>query len=78
MVLPEQTDFNNHIIKLDSDKQSLYGLIYSLGPVKLETFKAYIKIYLKTKLIWSFKSLASALILFDKKLDNNFYLSVDY
>ena len=35
LVLPEQTDLNEHAIELESDKQPPYGPIYSLGPVKL-------------------------------------------
>lgn len=38
----------------------------------------YIKIYLKTGLIWPFKSFIRASILFDKKEDNNFYLYRNY
>ena len=41
LVLPE----------LQDDKQPLYGPIYSLGPVELETLKAYIETYLKTRFI---------------------------
>ena len=34
---------SNHVIKLVNDRQPLYGLIYSLGLVELETLKPYIK-----------------------------------
>lgn len=51
IVLPEQTDFNAHFIKLKNSRQPLYGPIYSLGLMKLETLKIYIKIYLKTGFI---------------------------
>lgn len=35
---------NDYIIKLEKSEQLLFGLIYSLGLTKLETFKSYIKI----------------------------------
>ena len=41
--LPENTRLNEHAIKLEEDKQPLFGLIYSLGLVKLEILKIYIK-----------------------------------
>lgn len=37
LMLPKQTKLNKHIIKLESDKQSLYRLIYSLDQVELKT-----------------------------------------
>ena len=39
---------NEHAIELVEGKQPPYGPIYSLGPVKLETLKTYIKTRLKT------------------------------
>ena len=33
VVLPEHTEINMHAINLEEDKQTLYGPIYSLGPV---------------------------------------------
>lgn len=51
MKLSEITNRNKHAIELIDRKQLLYKLIYTLSPVKLETFKVYIKIHLKTKLI---------------------------
>ena len=41
--LLENTRMNKHAIKLEEGKQPLFGPIYSLGPVKLETLKIYIK-----------------------------------
>ena len=67
LVLPEQTEFNQHAIKLEEGKQLPYGPIYSLGPVELETLKTYIETHLKTGFIRPSKSLAGAPILFDKK-----------
>ena len=42
--LPEHSRINNHVIKLVKGcQQPLYEPIYSLGPVELETLKAYIE-----------------------------------
>lgn len=71
MMLPKQIKLNNHNIKLENGKQPLYGPIYSLELVELETLKTYIKTYQKTGFIQSFKSLTGAPILFNKKLDCN-------
>ena len=78
MELPENTSINKYAIKLQDDKQLLYRPIYDLGPMKLETLKTYIKTHLKIGFIQPFKSLAGALILFDKKPDSSFWLCVDY
>ena len=39
----ENTGINEHAIKLEEGKQPLFGPIYSLGSVELETLKTYIK-----------------------------------
>lgn len=78
LVLLEQTEHNEHAIKLKNSKQLFYKLIYSLRPIELENLKIYIKIYLETRFNWLFKSLRGALILFDKKPDNSFYLYINY
>ena len=78
LVLPEQTKLNEHAIKLEGDKQPPYMPIYSLGPVELETLKAYIKTHLKTGFIWPSKSWADTPILFNKKPDGSLCLCVDY
>ena len=78
MELPENTGINKHAIKLIKRKQLLYKLIYALSLMELETLKTYIKIYLKAGFIQPFKSPIGAPILFDKKLDNIFYLYIDY
>ena len=62
----ENTGMNEHAIKLEEDKQQLFGPIYSLGLVELETLKTYIKINLANGFIQPSKSLAKALILFNK------------
>ena len=51
LVLLERTKLNKYTINLEDGKQPPYGLIYSLGPIKLETLKIYIKTYLKTGFI---------------------------
>ena len=43
MGIPELTGINNHAIDQSESKQTLYGPIYNLGPVELETLKTYIK-----------------------------------
>ena len=78
LILPEQTELNEHAIKVVDGKQPSYGLIYSLGPVQLETLKTYIKTHLKTRFIWHSKSPAGTPILFDQKPDSIFCLCVDY
>ncbi len=69
---------NEHTIKLIEGKQPPYGPIYALSSVELETFKTYIKTYLKTGFIEPSKSPTWALILFDKKFDGSLHLCVDY
>ena len=76
--LPENTGINEHAIKLEKDKQPLFGPIYSLGPVKLETLKTYIKTNLANDYIRPSKSPAGAFILFDRKPDRSFCFCVDY
>ena len=41
--LLKHTGINDHSIELVNDKQSPYGLIYSVRPVKLKTMKIYIE-----------------------------------
>ena len=76
--LPENTRINEHAIKLEESKQPLFGPIYSLGLVELETFKTYIKTNLANGFIWPSKSPVGALILFDRKPDGSLRLCVDY
>ena len=77
-VLPEHTETNTHAIELEEGKQPLYGPIYSLGPVELETLKTYIETNLANGFIHPSKSPAGAPILFDRKPDGSFRLCVDY
>ena len=75
--LPEHR-INNYVIKLIDDWQPPYSLINSLGPVKLETLKDYMKNNLANSFIRPFKSPAKAFIFFDKKPDGRLRLYIDY
>ena len=77
-VLPERTGANEHAIKLEKGKQPLYGPIYSLRPVELETLKTYIKTNLANGFIRASKSPAGAPILFVRKPNGSLCLCVDY
>ena len=76
--LPENTGINEHAIKLEEGKQLPFGLIYSLGPVELETLKTYIKTNLANGFIRPSKSPAEAPILFDRKPNGSLCLYMDY
>lgn len=78
MELPKNIGLNERTIELLKEKQLLYGFIYTLSSVKLETLKSYIKNYLKIGFFSTFKSLASTVILFNKKFNRSFCLYVDY
>ena len=78
MELLENIGLNEHVIKLVEGKQPLYGPIYTLSLVELETLKIYIETHLKTEFIWPLKSLTSIPIFFDKKSNKSFHLCVDY
>ncbi len=41
--LPEHIGIHDYAIELEVDRQPLYSSIYNLGPVELETLKAYIE-----------------------------------
>ena len=76
--LLEHTKINNHAIELVDGQQPPYGPIYSLGPVELETLKAYIETNLANKFIRPSKSPAGTPILFDRKSDGFLRLCVNY
>ncbi len=65
--LLKHTKINNHAIELVDDRQPPYGSIYSLGLVKLETLKVYIKNNLANGFIRSSKSPAGTPILLRQK-----------
>ena len=76
--LPEIIKINEHAIKLEKDKQPLFGSIYNLEPIELEILKIYIITTLANGFIQPSKFSARALILFDKRLNGNFCFYVDY
>ena len=76
--LPEHTGINHHAIKPVDGQQPPYGPIYSLGLMKLETLKAYIKTNLANEFIRPSKSPANVPILFDQKSDFFLQLCVNY
>ena len=69
---------NEYSIKLEEGKQSIFGPIYSLDLVELETLKIYMKTNLANGFIWPFKSPAGASILFDRKPDRSLRFCVNY
>ncbi len=68
----------DYAIELVDDRQPLYGPIYSVELMELETLKAYIKNNLANDFIRPSKSPAKAPILFDKKPDGSLRLCMDY
>ena len=76
--LSKHTRIDNHAIELVDYQQPPYGPIYSLGPVELETVKAYIKTNLANGIIRPSKSPAGTLILFDRKLDGFLRVCINY
>lgn len=78
MELLKNTSINKHIIELENGKKSLYWPIYNLGLVELETLKAYIKTYLKTRFIQLSKSSIRVSIFFNKNPNGSLYLYINY
>ena len=76
--LPKHTEINNHAIEPVDGQQPPYRPIYSLGPVELETLKAYIETNLANRFIRPSKSPAGVPILFDRKSDGSLRFYVDY
>ena len=76
--LPKNTGINKHAIELEEGKQQLFGKIYSLGPVELETLKIYIKTNLANGFIRPSKSPVREPILFDRKLNRSLWLCINY
>ena len=76
--LPKYMGIKDHAIKLVDNWQLLYGFIYSLSPMELETLKTYIENNLPKSFIRPSKSPAEAFIFFDKKPNGNLRLYIDY
>ena len=76
--LLKRTRINDHTIELIDGQQPPYRPIYSLGPVKLKTLKAYIETNLANGFIKPSKSSAGAPILFERKSDGSLWLCVDW
>ena len=76
--LHEYTGINDYAIELVNGQQPPYKPIYSLGPVELETLKAYIETNLANGFIRLSKSLAGASILFNQKSNSSLRLCIDY
>ena len=76
--LPKHTGINDHAIELVDNWQPQYGSIYSLSLVELETLKVYIKNNLVNGFVRFSKSLAKALIFFNKKPNGSLRLYIDY
>ena len=77
-VLPEHTEINTHVIILEEGKQPLYGPIYSLKLIELETPKIYINTNLANGFIYSLESLAGNPILFNRKPNRSFWLYINH
>lgn len=76
--LYKHTIINNHSINLVNNMQPLFGPIYSLRLVELETLKTYIQTNLVNGLIQPTKLPADTQILFVCKKNNSFKLFVNY
>ena len=77
-VLLELIGVNKHAINLGKDKQPPYKFINSLSPVKLETFKTYIKTNLANNFILALKLPVSTPILLVHKPNSSFCLYINY
>ena len=78
MELRENSGMKKYIIELIKSNQPLYGPIYSIRVVELETLKIYNEPHLKTRFIRSSNSLAGDPIFFDKKPYGSLCLFVNY
>ena len=76
--LPENIGMNEHAIKQEKNKQLYFGLIYNLGLLEVEMLKTHIETNLAKGFIRLSKSLVGIFILFDRKPNRSFHLSVDY
>ena len=78
LILLKITKLNQYAIKLQEGQQLSYELIYSLGPIKLEILKIYLKTNLANSFILPLKLPTSTLILFIRKPDSSLRLCVNY
>lgn len=69
---------NEYTINLKEGNYLLYESIYNLKLVKSEIFKTYIKTNIVKNFILLSKYSAKAFFLFVKKLNNIFFLYIDY
>ena len=69
---------NEYVIKLGKGQQLLFGSIYSLGLIKLETLKTYIETNLANGFIQLSKSPTRVPILFDRKPNESLRFCIDY
>ena len=76
--LPVYIRINDHFIDLLEDKQPLYSLIYSLGPMELKILKIYIKANQASGFIRLFKTPTGILILFVWKKNDSLHLDINY
>ena len=67
-----------YAIELEKGRQLLFGSIYSLRLIKLETLKTYIKTNLVTGFICFFKLFARILIFFNQKPYNHLQFCIGY
>lgn len=78
MRLLEYTSIKDHAIELEWGKQPSHGPIYSLGLVKFEILKTYIKTHLKTGFIRLLQFPVGASIFFDQKQDGTLRVCYNY
>ena len=78
LILLVITNLNKQAIELQERQQSACRLIYSLGLVKFEMFKTYIKINLANDFIQPSKSPAGISLLFIRMSDDSLHLCVNY
>ena len=76
--LPKHMEINNYVIQLVNNWQTLYSFINSLGFIKLERLKTYIKNNLIKSFIKPSKSPTKTPIYFDKKPNKSLRLYVNY
>lgn len=76
--LSKYTRINNYLIELVDNLQFRKSLIYNEGLLEQEMLTTYMKNNQASNNIRPFKSLARALIFFDKKSDRSLQFCIDY